>query len=356
MASIRPSVAALALTSALVFTDSSFGAPILLLQQAASGQLRSEHVEVAYPEGAEDVARGFLDSAEEVYADIDSLFGGALPASINVNLVKTGLSRSTPGGLVLSLEQEGYAEAIFARELAHLAGRGSVGPLYDAEAYQVFREGLAAWVGARYEPSLGSHEPRWLWGAYAYMEEATYFEYLEIYSRASEELGKDVIDAVGYTLVDHLVDRHGWRGVTSVLETMVDNVEICGALDDAGLDCLDLWESWQAKLESEAANHDFAHLPKVFADLEVEGEGETRSLILRVFIRNPETSSYLFFVSYEIDGERFEESYPADSVEFEALVALGDVSLGTKVLWEAAVWSRTVQTWRKSGWQDRIIR
>ena len=321
-----------------------------------SQQARTEHLEIEYPEGEEQGLRGFLEYAEDVYAYVDSLMKGALRPSVKVTLIGTGLSGSSPDGIVLSLDQGRYLEPVFARELARLGGREMVGEVFDAEGYRFFVEGLATWVGERFERRLGSIEPRWLWAAYAFMEESTYLEYLEVYSRASEDLGKNVVNAVGYSLVVYLNERYGWEGVMSVLATMPDNIEICSALDASGFDCLGTWEGWQLALESEAAKHDFTQLPEVFADLEVSSEGDTRDVGLRVFIRNPETTSYLFFVAYVVGDEPAEESYPADGHDFEALVPLGRLPVGTKVLWEVAVWSRTVQTWRKSGWQDRTIR
>jgi hypothetical protein len=329
------------------------------LQQEAANRLRtlsSDHFDVVYPERSEQAAHEFLRYAEKVYDHVNELFAGVLPAEVTVTLVEAEPEEPSGDDIVLNLEHARYLEPIFARELVHRAGRAIVGPLYDAEGYRFFREGLAAWVAVRYERALGLEEPRWLWSAYAYMEEATYFEYLEVYSRASEELGRDVIDAVGYTFVEHLVDRHAWGGLLSLLRAMADNVEVCSALDDAGFDCSGFWEDWQARLGREASKHDFTMLPEVLADLQVSGEGDNRDLTLRVYIRNPEATSYLFFVAYEIDGEQVEESYPAEGNEFEALVPLGEVSLGTKVLWEVAVWSRTVRAWRKSGWQDRLVK
>ena len=341
----------------MLVPDPLVGYSTLTSAQATPDQeARTEHLEIYYPKGEDEGLRGFLEYAEDVYALTDSLMNGALPSSVKVTLIGTGLSGSSPDGIVLSLEQGRYLEPVFARELARLGVREIVGEVLDAEGYRFFVEGLAAWVGERFERRLGSIEPRWLWAAYAYMEEATYLEYLEVYSRASEDLGKNVVNAVGYSLVSYLSERHGWVGVMSVLAAMPDNIEVCSALDEAGFDCLGTWEGWQLALESESAKHDFTQLPKVFADLEVNGEGDTRDVGLRVFISNPETTSYLFFVAYVVDDEPAEESYSADAHDFEALVPLGRLPLGSKVLWEVAVWSRTVQTWRKSGWQDGTIR
>jgi len=326
------------------------------LQPDSPQQIRTDHLEIHYPEGEGEALRGFLEYAENVYTHIDSLIKGALPSPVQVTLVSTGLSGSSPDGIVLSLEQGRYIEPVFARELTRLGGREFVGEVFDAESYRFFVEGLVAWVGERFETRLGSMEPRWLWAAYAFMEEATYFEYLEVYTRASEDLGKNVVNAVGYSLVAYLTEHYGWDGVMSVMATMPDNIEVCSAMDEAGFDCLSTWEGWQVALETEATKHDFTQVPRVFADLEVSGEGDTRDVGLRVFIRNPETSSYLFFVEYVIVDEPEEESFSADGHDFEGRVPLGRLPVGTKVLWEVAVWSRTVQTWRKSGWQDATIR
>jgi hypothetical protein len=340
-----------------LLADPSVGYPILACPHAtAKQQARTDHLEVYYPEGEEDGLSEFLEYAEDVYAYVDSLMKGALPSPIRVTLVATGLSGPSSDGIVLSLEQERYIEPVFARELARLGGRAIVGDVFDAEGYRFFVEGLAAWAGEHFERRLGSIEPRWLWAAYAFMEEATYLEYLEVYTRAAEDLGKNVVNAAGYSLVSYLVDRYGWDGVMSILAAMPENIEVCSAMDEAGFDCLGIWEGWQLALEAESAKHDFTQLPEVFADLEVSGEGNTRDAGLRVFIRNPETTSYLFFVAYVVGDEPAEESYSADGHDFEALVPLGRLPVGTKVLWEVAVWSRTVQAWRKSGWQDRTIR
>ncbi|KPK59906.1 MAG: hypothetical protein AMS21_09690 [Gemmatimonas sp. SG8_38_2] len=325
-------------------------------QQFGGGQARTANLVFDYPSGEEARVEVVLLHAEAIYERVDSLMDGALPSPVHVTLVSTGLSGSTSEGIVLSLQQGRHVEPFLARALVNLAGREIVGDVYELEGYRFFVEGLAAWVGEPYEHGLGSLEPRWLRAAYAYMEEATYLEYLEVYSRASEELGKNVVNAVGYTFVAHLIEHHGWAGVTSLLQAMTGNSEICGALDDAGFDCFALWASWQLALEAESARHDFTLLPEILADLEMGGEGETREVSLRVFIRNPETDDYLFFVAYEIDGERVEESFPADSGDFEARVPLGAIPVGTKVLWEVAVWSRTVQAWRRNGWQDGTIR
>jgi hypothetical protein len=147
----------------------SLPTPTLLQQeQVADGQARTAHLEVDYPQVEEARVREFLGYAEEIYATVDSLMDGALPSTIRVILVSTGSSAATPEAIVLSLQQERYVEPILARELVRLAGREIAGAVYDAEGYRFFTEGLAAWVGERYERRLGSVEPRWLWLARLY--------------------------------------------------------------------------------------------------------------------------------------------------------------------------------------------
>jgi hypothetical protein len=325
-------------------------------QQTGGGRTRTEHLQVTYPEGAEDELRVFLGYAEEVYAGVDSLLGGALPAPLSVALVTGTASGSSPGGIVLGLERGLSTRVVFARELARAAQREILGETYELPGYRFFEEGVAAWVEERYERDVGRVKPRGLWAAYAYMQEATYPEYLAAYEGASEELGREVATAAGHSFVSYLIDIHGQAGLMALMKAMSENVDICSALDSSGIGCARFVEAWQEALALEAEKYDFTAVPDVFADLEMSGEGEYRDLSLRVFIRNPETVSYLFFVSYIVDGERSEESYRADSSDFEALVPLGRVRVGTKVLWDVAVWSRTLETWKKSGWQDRIVR
>jgi hypothetical protein len=317
---------------------------------------RTEHLEVAYPEGAESELGEFLDYAELVYAEVDSLMGGAVASPIRVTLVREGTSGSTPEGITLSLHMGPQVRELFARELARAAARKIVGPTYEAGGYRFLDEGLAAWVEARYERARGAEEPRWLRAAFAYMEEATYLEYLETFTQASEEVGREVVSAAGYSFVSHLVDRYGWQGVLTLLAAMKGNIDVCSSLDDAGYDCEEFLDSWDAALAAEAAKHDFTLVPDVWADLLVAGEGDYRDVSLLVYIRNPEATSYLYFISYVIGEEPFEESFAAASSDFEAVIPLGQVPVGTRVLWEVAVWSRTVRTWKKSGWQDRTAR
>ncbi len=324
--------------------------------QSQQTHTRTDHFVLAYPAEDDQAAQSFLEYAELVYADIDSLLDGALPDSLQVTLVSDGTSGSTDGAIHLSLHHGLELQAIFARELTRTAEREALGETYELLAYRFVTEGLAAWVEARYEARVGTVRPRDMWAAFAYMQEASYPEYLASYDIAALDLGRNVVDAAGYSFVSHLVDTHGLYGLHSLLRAMPANADICGALNDARLDCDSLVDGWQSALDQEAGRHDFSNVPELWSLLEVSGEGDQRDVALRVYIQNPESSDYLFFVSYIIDEKRYEEAFPADASEFRALVPLGQVKEGEKLLWEVAVWSHTIQTWRRSGWQDQIIR
>jgi hypothetical protein len=325
-------------------------------QQVVGGRARTEHLDIAYPDDEEAKVRTFLEYAEDVYVDIDSLFDGALPSLVTVTLVAELAGDSARPDVTVSLLHEDLVEQLFARELARAAARERVGATYDVEGYRFVLEGLAAWARERYERKRGSLKPRWLWAAYAYMEEATYLEYVAAYSAAAEEMGKEVVAAVGYAFIAHLVERHGRDGLMSLLEAMSENIDVCSALDDAGLGCDVFWDDWQAALEVESNKHDFSMLPQVHADLIAGGEGEAREVSLWVRILNPEAERYPFFLSLVIGGERLEEPYHAEGGDFDARIPLGEIPAGTKVLWDVAVWSETLQLWRRSGWQDRIVK
>jgi hypothetical protein len=325
------------------------------VQQAGERRAQTEHLEITYPSSEEAKVREFLSSAEDVYQAVDSLMYDALPASLRLTFVAEPKRDSTRTGLVLSLLDGSRMTREFALQLTHTAARQIVGPSFDAESYRFVAEGLAAWVGERVVPLPGSVEQRLMLASYAYMEEATYPEYLASYELASEEMGKAVINAAGLSFVTHVVERRGRDGLASLLGAMSDNIEICSALDQAGFGCDSFLDDWEAALEAEAAKHDFSILPTVHADLLASGQGELRDLSLWVRIINPEAADYPFYISLVIDGEELEEPFYADESDYSGLVPLGQVSAGVKVLWDVAVWSETLQLWRRSGWQDRII-
>jgi hypothetical protein len=341
----------------------SFGSFQIALLAALAGPpqgvelgARTEHLTVTYPAQDDSAAREFLAYAEAVYADVDSLLSGALPGSLEVELVRQGTSGLAADGVTLSLHHGRRLDAIFAAVLAQAAAREVLAGAHELDAYHFLVEGLAGWAAERYERRLGVVEPRGLWAAYAFLEEAAYLEFLSSYDEAEEELGHNVVAAAGYSLISYLVERGGLAALHALLLAMRDNVDLCTALDDAGLDCARCVEGWRAALEAEVARHDFSTLPEMWSALEVWEDGGARDLWLVVHVHNPEAADYEFFVSYVIGDERFEESHAADASHFQTFLPLGRVTPGAHVLWEVAVWSRTIQTWRKSGWQDQIVR
>ncbi len=285
---------------------------------------------------------------------MNSLLSDALPATLTVRLESEHADSSTDSAVVVTLMHESLMGHSFARGLARVGGRTVGGQAFDVEGVRFFADGLEAWVANRCRPVR--EEPYWLWAAYAHMEEATYLEYLEVFERASEEVGRPVIAAAGYAFVDHLVRRHGREALATLLAAMSESVEVCSALDDAEFGCDAFVDDWWAALDAEAAKHDFSLIPQVHADLFASGQGELRELNLWVHIVNPESESYPFYVSLVIDGERSEEPFYAEESDFNGQVPLGQVSLGAKVMWDVAVWSETLKLWRRSGWQDMIIR
>ncbi len=323
-------------------------------QQVAVERARGAHLQLIYPAAEAATAASFLSDAERVYTCVDSLLKGALPAAVEVRLERERTDRSSDSAVVVTLMHESLMGHSLARGLARVAGRQLVGPAFDVEGIRFFAEGLGAWVASRCRP--GHEEPYWLWAAYAHLKEATYLEYLEVFERASEEVGRPVIAAAGYAFVDYLAERHGREALQTTLAAMSDNADVCLGLDAAGLGCDAFLEGWWAALDAEAAKHDFSLLPRVHADLLASGQGELRDLSLWVRIVNPEAETYPFYVSLVIDGERSVEPFVAEGSDFSGQVPLGQVSLGARVMWDVAVWSETLKLWRRSGWQDQIVR
>jgi hypothetical protein len=323
-------------------------------EQVAMERARSEHLRILYPAAEATRAASFLNDAEDVYTCVDSLLSGALPATVTVELESERTAGSGDSTVVVALMHERLMGHSFARGLVRVGGREIVGPAFDSEAVRFLAEGLGTWVANRCRPVR--EEPYWLWAAYAHMEDATYLEYLEVFERASEEVGRPVITAAGYAFVDHIVRRHGREALATLLAAMSDDPDVCSGLDHAGIGCDAFLDDWWMALDAEAASHDFSVIPQVQADLLASGSGELRELSLWVRIVNPEAESYPFYVSLVIDGERSEEPFYAERSDFSGQVPLGQVDLGAKVMWDVAVWSETLKLWRRSGWQDRIVR
>jgi hypothetical protein len=322
-------------------------------QQVELERARGEHLQVIYPAAEAARAASFLSDAEEVYSCVDSLLSDALPSNLTVRLVDERADSPSDSTVVVTLMDESLMGHSLARGLAHFGGRTVVGPAFDIEGVRFFAEGLGVWVANRCRPVR--EEPYWQWAAYAQMEEATYLEYLEVFERASEEVGRHVIAAAGYAFVDHLARRHGREALVTLLAALSESIDVCSALDEAGFGCDAFLDDWWAALDAEAARQDFSRIPQVHADLFASGQGELRELTLWVRIVNPEAESYPFYVSLVIDGERSEEPFYAEESDFSGQVPLGQVSAGAKVMWDVAVWSETLKLWRRSGWQDMII-
>jgi len=328
--------------------------PLTLLQQG-DWQARSEHLEISYPAAEQAKVAQLLTYADDIYTCVDTLLAGALPRSLRVRLVSERRIASSDSSVVVSVLHENLLGRDLAAGLARAAMQELVGAAYALEGYRFFIEGLAAWVGERCEHVAGPVEPRWLWGAYAHMEAATYLEYLEAFEAAGEEMGKEVILGAGYSFVDHFIERHGRAGLWSLSAAMSRSTDLCSAIDDAGFDCEAVLDNWWAALDAEAAKRDFSTIPQVYADLVAGGDGEWRELSLRVHIINPEAASYPYFLSLVINGERSERGFQAEASDYLALVPLGRVPVGATVLWDVAVWSDSLKLWRRSGWQNRII-
>ncbi len=318
--------------------------------------IRTEHLEITYPAAAQPMLEQFLGYAEDVYNRVDSLLPGALPATLAVRLVSGGPSGEDSTGVWVNAEVEGPAQVLFAGQLARVAARALVGNAYELDAYQFVYAGLAAWVAEEYERQAGIERPRWLWSAYAYLQEATYLEYLEVYDRAIDDLGRDVVAAIGYSFVSLFVERHGLPGLQRLLGALDRNADPCAALDDGGFDCAGFTADWSSTLEAEAARHDFTSLPAVQSDLIVSGQGELRQVDLWVHVRNPETEAFNFFVQYVLNGEQQEVVYAAEGSDFSVRIPLGSLALGVEVLWDVAVWSDRLQLWVHGGWQNRSVR
>lgn len=47
------------------------------------------------------------------------------------------------------------------------------------------------------------------------------------------------------------------------------------------------------------------------------------------------------------------DQHPCD---FSAVVPLGRARVGAKAMWDVAVWSEMLKLWRRSGWQDQVVR
>ena len=355
IAPLRAAVLAVVAMSALLEPGVGSATAASFAQQAETRRIRTGLFEVAYTVADEADVRALLRRAEAVYYGVDSLLFDALPASLSIWLTTDAAGGETAADLVIDPRYAGPVELILADRMARVAARRIVGATYEADGYAFFNEGLAAWVTERYERAAGIVRPRWLWAAYAYVQEASYLEYMEGYPLAVAELGRNVAGAVGYSFVVNFISQHGRPGLESLLRAMSDSIDLCSALGDAGFDCDAVQADWEAALASETAKHDFSNLPMVQADLFVRGDAEEQEAALLVRVVNPEAEEYSVFVQYALDDDYWEEAFQADGHEHRRWMPLGPVEIGARILWEAAVWSDSLQDWVTSGWQDKKI-
>lgn len=316
---------------------------------------RTAHLDISFPRDQESKVQEFLIYAEDVYADVNGLFNGALPPTIDVTLVSEYGSRLSESGIVVSLQHLESVEQIYARELVHVAFRKLVGDPKGQQYYSFFYEGLAAWVEERIEWKQGFAEPRPLRAAYGYTQGWAELGKLEQWDQVLREIEGGIAYAIGCSFVSHFISVHGQDGLLKLLDEMSRSSGVCPALDSGGFDCEAFVQSWHTLLSMEAANHDFSGVPQIAADLDVAGEGQLRSVSVVVRIKNREGGSYNHCVSYNVGDDWTENCYTAGISDIKAEVSLGQLPVGTKVMWDAVVWSKTVQSWIKAGLQEEII-
>jgi hypothetical protein len=315
---------------------------------------RTEHLTISFPEGQESRVQEFLLFAEDLYADVNGLFDGALPATIDVALADGQGGRFSESVIVLDLQGLDSTAENFARELVLLAFQQLVGD-HGSQNFGFVGEGLADWVEEQIEWRQGVAEPRPLRAAYAYTQGWAELAKLERWDQMTRELDETISHAIGCSFVAHFVIVHGQEGLLELLNELSHQSSVCAALDAGGFDCAGFVQSWHTLLEIEAANHIFASVPQIAADLNVTGEGRLRAATISVRIVNPRLGTTKYCVSYNTGHGWQEECHTDRGGDRTAEVPLGQVAAGTTVMWDATVWSETLQSWVRAGQQGVIV-
>jgi hypothetical protein len=311
---------------------------------------RTEHLTISFPEHRETRVQEFLLIAEDLYADVNGLFDGALPATIDVTLADEGDGRFPESVIVLNLEDRNSLTENFARELVLLAFQQLAGD-HGSKNFGFVGEGLACWVEEQIEWRQGVAEPRPLRAAYGYTLGWAELAQLERWEQATRELDAAIAHAIGCSFVTHFVNVHGQDGLLRLLNELPRQSSVCAALDSGGFECADFVRSWHTVLEIEATNHVFASVPQIAAELSVTDEGQLRTAAITVRIVNPHLGTTKYCVSYDTGHGWQEECHTTRGGDRTAEVPLGQVAAGTTVMWDAAVWSETLQSWVRAGQQ-----
>ena len=136
----------------------------------ADGEVNTEHLHITYPAGQEARAAEMLSYAEDVFADVNAFFEGALPAHIDVSLenhIGSSFNPRNSPQIIIGIAASGSVKEILAHELTHAAFHELV-RRPSAKNYRFFNEGLATWIEAGYES--GQAGKRSLWAAYGHQQ------------------------------------------------------------------------------------------------------------------------------------------------------------------------------------------
>lgn len=306
---------------------------------------------------ADSLARRELGRAETAFHVVDSLFAGALPARVVVDLSGTG-APATVSDTAIRLDPAFGRQLLpqLTRQLSRIAVRRLLGDAAQRVEHGFLLDGLAEWAVLRV---VGDPErAKWseMWAAYAYREQATYLEFLAEYERARDDLGSNVLTAVGVSLVSLLVDHHGLDRLHEVLAVLASGADLCAALERAGPGCRQTLDAWEVRLRTAMDERDFALLPEVRADLYATATEDGRyDLELGIAIDYPEGGSFDYVVEAVVAGTELDQAFAAEGDGLGSRVPLGSVEPGTRVRWRVAVWSSRYRLWRHSGWQSRML-
>lgn len=347
----RPRFASLIVTVAILLACADPTPTPMLARRRA----RTQHLNITFPDGQESNVQEFLIYAEDVYGDVNDLFGGALPPTIDVAFVRAEADPPADGDIVVSLAQLKQIEQIYARELVNLIFRLRRSEGAAPDCCRFFYAGLAEWVEERYEWKKGPAEPRALRAAYGYTQGWADLDHLQHWDEMLAEIPADIATAIGHTFVAHFINVYGQEGLLRLLDELSRSTDVCFALDAGGFDCAAFVDSWQTLLQLESEDDDFTTLPRITADLIVGGAGRTRDVGIAVHITNPERVSYQHCLTYTIADDPTETCDTSVSPYLRTQIPLGKLSVGASVRWHAAVWSETLQTWITTPWQEQRI-
>jgi len=319
----------------------------------------TDHFRIHYPTPDDStLAKGMARYVEDVHVYVDSIYAGNAPETAtdvfltvdNTNYYSYESYR--PDGIYLYIENRASMKQIFAHEFGHATYfHVSGGSSYDQ--FEFLNEGASVIIELHYELELGQPEPWNLRAFWAAHREIIHKDSLSDWNSKRDDLG-NIFNAVGYTFYTYFREQYEVEVWLDLIRALPYSNHLHAAFTRIGLDYDVFFDDWHADLLSgfQANASQLTQVPVITDSLIIEPNDGLRDVKVKITVENGESSLYNVFFSYYINNSHREPSYQATGNHYEAVVTIGtDLPVGTRISYDAVVWSEILITWIKSGWK-----